>query len=379
MEIVLRLARCWCGWVVGIGVGGLLSTSVAEAVDFELVEPGGFVSGHVDIGPGRMIIFENTGERLYYSRDASFDSTDGRYVGYFHFDLNRVLRFPRDGSGRMMLADLDDFRPHYVFSRRHVQRAGRGGRPIIAPPGGFVPGGFVPGGFVPGGFVPGGFVPGGFAPGGFIPGGFAAPSLPLVPQPQSIVLDRKTIANPPLEPVRVVLRNGGPRDVQVGVVDSIQPSRTRTMRLPAGGMDEVLLQRDAGGREIQNVRVITPAGDVVTREVVHEIPPRARYEIVVHEWQIQSVAIDRTAGAGANPIEDINFSGRGLGRFPLPPGQELRPGQIDVYAAARSRGNGRDVSPILAEEDDAYDDGPTPLERAILDAQRGAQRANRGQ
>ncbi len=220
---------------------------------------------------------------------------------------------------------------------------------------------------------PGGFAPGGFAPVPNFGGGFVTPSLPYVPQPQSVVLDSKTIPNPPLEPVRVTLRNGGPREVQVGLVDLIESGRTKSLRLPPGGTAEVLLRRDAGGREVQNVRVISPTGDVATREVVSDIPPRQRYEIVVHEWQIQSVAIDRTAGAGANPIEDINFTGKGLGRFPLPPGADLQPGVIDVYAAARSRGNGRDVSPILAEEDDAYDDGPSPLERAILDAQRNAQ------
>lgn len=344
-------------------VGFFVASTSLTAAEFELVEPNGFVAATVDTGPGRLIILEHTGERLYYSRDSSYDSSDGQYVGYFHNDLNRVLRFPRAGSGRMLLADLDDFRPHFEFSRRHVRRIGRGGRPIVAVPGGFVPGGFVPGGFVPGDFVP---VPG-------FGGGFAAPSFPYVPQPQSVVLDSRTIPNPPLEPVRVALRNGGPRDVQVGVVDLLQPGRTQTLRLPAGGSADVMLQRDAGGREVQNVRVVTPTGDVATREVVHEIPPRPRYEIVVHQWQIQSVAIDRTAGAGANPIEDINFTGKGLGRFPLPPGADLQPGVIDVYSAARSRGNGGDVSPILATEDDAFDDGPSPLERAILDAQRAAQ------
>lgn len=348
--------------------GVVFAATLAVAADFELVEPNGFVAATVDTGPGRMIIYEHTGERLYYSRDASYDSGDGQYVGYFNFDLNRVLRFPRAGSGRMLLADLDDFRPHFAFSRRHVRRIGRVGRPVVVVPGGFQPGGFQPGGFQPGGFVPGGFVP---VPG--FGGGFVAPSLPYMPQPQSVVLDSKTIANPPLEPVRVALRNGGPRDVQIGIVDLLQPGRTKTMRLPAGGSADVMLQRDAGGREVQNVRVVTPTGDVVTREVVNDIPPRPRYEIVVHEWQIQSVAIDRTAGAGANPIEDINFTGKGLGRFPLPPGVDLQPGVIDVYAAARSRGNGGDVSPILATEDGAYDDGPSPLERAILEAQRAAQ------
>lgn len=343
--------------------GVVFAASFAVAAEFELIEPGGFVSATVDTGPGRMIIYEHTGERLYYSRDSSYDSGDGRYVGYFHFDLNRVLRFPRAGSGRMLLADLDDLRPHFVFSRRQVRRIGRGGRPVVVVPGGFQPGGFIPGGLVPGGFVP---VP-------TFGGGFVTPSFPYVPQPQSVVLDSKTIANPPLEPVRVTLRNGGPRDVQIGVVDLLQTGRTQTLRLPAGGSADVMLQRDAGGREVQNVRVVTPTGDVATREVVNDIPPRQRYEIVVHEWQIQSVAIDRTAGAGANPIEDINFTGKGLGRFPLPPGADLRPGVIDVYAAARSRGNGGDVSPILATEDDANDDGPSPLERAILDAQRAVQ------
>ncbi|TWU58742.1 hypothetical protein Poly51_15220 [Rubripirellula tenax] len=360
----LLLVSVFLGWSASAG-----------AQNFEMFEPNGLVVADVEIGPGRLVMHEYAGSRLYFSREPSYDSFDGRFVGYFQFELNRILRFPRGGFGAMQTADLDDFAPNFRITRRQVRPAGRRRAGPIPGPGYVGPGYIGPGHIHPGLIGPGPIGPVIIGPTGFGPF-VPTPSLgfPTGPAlPQSVVLDSQTIPNPPLSPVAVQLRNGGPRDIQVGVVDLQNPPKTRAVRIAAGGITTVTLERDAGARQVQNIRVVTPLGDLETREIVNDVPPSVRYEIVVHEWKIQSVAIDRTAGAGENPIEDINVHGKGMGRFPLPPGDELKAGSIDVYRAARSQGNPDAVAPILAEEDD-FDSGPDPLERAILEAQQNAQR-----
>ncbi|MGB7326950.1 MAG: hypothetical protein WBD31_18895 [Rubripirellula sp.] len=359
-------------------------TLTAAAQNFEMFEPTGVVVARVEIRPGRLVMYEDIGARLFFSREPRYDSIDGRFAGYFNFELNRILRFPRSGRGQMETADLDDFNPYFRLTRRMVRPLGNRHSvplPLHLPgylgPGYLGPGYLGPGYASPG--LPGPFIP---TPGlGIPPQVFGVSPLPGFggigpigpPLPQSVLIDSQTIPNPPLEPARIQLRNGGPREIQVGVVDLKNPSKTKSLRIASGSSADVILERDSGALQIQNFRVITPLGDSQTREIVNEVPAMVRYEIVVHEWKIQSVAIDRTAGAGDNPIEDINFHGKSIGRFPLPPGDELQPGSIDVYRAARNQGNARAVAPILAEEDD-FDSAPDPLERAILDAQQNFQR-----
>jgi hypothetical protein len=357
-------------WPVALAMivcGALLSGSSALGQQqFELVERSGLVSGVIEVAPGRLLVHERTGERILYSRDPSYDSGDRRFAGYFNATLQRVLRFPRSGSGVLQVADLDDLEPRYLTTTRVVRRVGSG------PPGGAWQGGLghaahlplVPG--YPVNVIPPIDTP--YPPAFPYPPGFPATS----PLPQSVLIDSTTIPNPPLPPALVQFRNDGPRDLQVAIIDSQNPSGSRTMRIAPAAAAEVELERDAGATRVSHYWVITPLGETVTREVVNEIPAPLRYEVVVHQWQVQSVAIDRT-GKSPNPIEDINFQGRGIGRFPLPPGPELQSGVIDVYRAAVSQQNPGAVAPIVPAEDLPSDDGPSPLERAILEAQRAAQ------
>lgn len=80
-------------------------------------------------------------------------------------------------------------------------------------------------------------------------------------------------------------------------------------------------------------------------------------------------SIDLT-GKSPNPIEDINFQGRGIGRFPLPAGDELVGGTIDVYRAALAAENPGAVAPLTPAEQGQTSDKPSILERAVLEAQR---------
>ncbi|WP_149752934.1 hypothetical protein [Rubripirellula obstinata] len=300
------------------------------------------------------MVYQSNGERITYIRDPRYDSRNRRFLGYYNTTLARILRFPASGSGRMQTADLDDPIVAYTTTRRIVRpvRAGGDWLPPVIPGPVFVPPPILPGyGIDPGPMI-------------YAPNTQVFPSV----APQSVVLESKVVPKPDLPPAMVTLRNGGPRELQVTIVDNSEPGRTQSIRLAPNASDTLRLIRDAGATRIEKVRVDSLAtGDSATEEIESDLPPQSRYRIFVHEIRLQSIAIDRTPG-GNNAIEDINQTGIGIGQFDLPPGPELQSGTIDVYAAAKSQGNARSIAPILATEDDEF--APDPLEQAIIDARQ---------
>lgn len=316
---------------------------------YELVEPSGLVSATVEVGRGRLIVYERSGERIYFSREVRYDSADGRWVGYVNFETNRVLRFPRSGSGVLQLADLDEAAPQFRSTIRFARplgsatehRAMTGALPIDS---------------------------------GFTHSSFTNPyrsgDRNVVTLSQSVLIDSETVANPEIPPVRVVFRNTGPREIQVAVFDLRNPRGKRSMRIKPADAAELQLARDAGSKRIEHYRVITPNGESITREFVSQIRPELRYEVVVHEWVMQSVAIDRT-GKSPHVIEGINYQGRVLGRFFLPPGPQLQSGTIDAYAAARDDPDQETIHPI-ARPGPLPGETTSPLERAVREAQRSS-------
>ncbi len=341
-----------------------LCSLAASGQQYDLVEATGIASGSIELGAGRLVVYQSDGQRHFFSRQASYDSPDGRFVGYFSSQFNRVLRFPRTGSGYLQTADLDDLSPRFRNTRYMVRPAAaaagpaRPTRPTLGI--GWGPGGDLPR-YNPG-YVPP--VVAGYRGGSYF-GGYS------YWLPQSVLIDSQTIPNPPLPAARVVFRNDGPRELEVGVVDLIDPVATRSIRIRPAASVELELQRDAGARRIAHYRVITPLGESITNEIVTDVPAEPRYEIVVHEWAVQSVAIDRT-GKSPNQIEEINFQGRGIGSFPLPAGSSLQSGTIDVYRAAKSSGNAGSIAPLIPNDDQGRDSA-SALDRAILEAQQGAQ------
>lgn len=344
----------------------------ALADRYELIDRAGRVTATAEALPGRLIVYESTGERVYFSREPRYDSVDRKLLGFYNTRLNRILRFPRSGFGAMQLADLDDAVPRFRTTQRTVRpmNSRAPGVPVPIPTrprvdrglsGGYGP---VP---MPGyasGYSP--YVGTGPAFGPAFGSPYYAP-----PRPQSVLIDSQSFRNPPLKPVSLELTNGGPKELRVTVVDLKEPAGTREIRIQPRQTVVIIVQRDSGGRLVQTFRTITSLGEAITKEVVTPIAPEVRYEVVAHEWAMQSIAIDRT-GKSPNVIEDVNFQGRGLGRFPLPPGDRLQPGRIDVYSAAKRAGNQGTVAPITAAEKQLPANSD-PLERAIFEAQKRAQ------
>ena len=338
--------------------------------DFEMVDQFGNVTALIEANRGDLRFRLRSGERRQYNREPRYDSPDGSFVGYTNFELNRVLRFPITGQGGCWVADLDDRFPQFRVLPQ-VVRPMRGGIAIGQIPTWGFGAPSMPGQF-PGGFGNGGFNTGGFNTGPIV----VTPSFSAGyrPQPRSELLESKIVANPPLPPARLRLLNPTKRTLQVAVVDLASPSGNRSMKIPSGQSLEVGISRDSGAKRISRYQTFDALGYPIEKEVVSEIPPEVRYEIVVHEWAMQSVAIDRT-GKSPNVIEDINMQGRGLGRFPLPPGDALQSGTIDVYRAAVNAGNQGGIAPLVPTEDGGPGqptDNASALENAVLEAQRRA-------
>jgi hypothetical protein len=350
-----------------------LAVTSAPGQHFELVQPSGLVTATIQISRGRLAVHEDTGERITYGRERRYDSRDDQYVGFVNVELNRVLRFPRSGEGRLQTADLDDVAPRFRYSRGQVRQTPLATHPPVAtrPPATHPPTTHPPVLWPP---VAGGPVglPVPVDPYFYPPPTFPGAYFGSVRYPRSVLVDSRIVPNSPLPPARVDLYNGGRREIEVGLIDLQDPRQTRSMRIAPGQAAPVEVQRDAGGEEVLTYRTINFYGDVVTRNVVRAVAPQPRYEVVVHEWAMQSIAIDRT-GKSPNPIEDINFQGRGVGRFVLPADGSLESARIDVYRTAIESGLAGTVAPIVASEDRDRG-GDSPLQRALLEAQQRAQR-----
>ncbi|MCS7467237.1 hypothetical protein NZK35_11340 [Stieleria sp. ICT_E10.1] len=335
-----------------------------SAQDYQLVEPSGVITGDVYIRPGQMVVHDANGRQYLFQRDRSFDSFDGQYAGYWLPPVNRVVRFPRSGRGRLLVSDLDDVFPRYVFSRRSVRPVGRQAGhhhhhhhgPAFIPPYFLNPYGYPAFGY-------------GWQSFGTTlsvgPRRFHRPSL------QSIVIESNIVPRQPLSPVTAKLLNTAQREVRVTVTDRVAPDQSKQIPIAPGTSQPVVIQRDAGADLVRHVLTYAPDGSQLTREVTTPIAPVPRYELTVHEWRLQSVAIDRT-GKSPSVIEDSNFQGRGLGRFEIPPGDQFTGGTLDVVRIALRAGNQGTVAPLLDDQDDAPLRPVSSLEQMLLEQRKAS-------
>lgn len=181
--------------------------------------------------------------------------------------------------------------------------------------------------------------------------------------PRSVLVRRQVVAGPPLPPARLVLSHRRNETLNVEIFDRRAQRAVFRQAIPPGQVAEVSLPRDSSGYVIETYQSIGPWGDVVQNKVTRPLPADVRYDVIVHQWQIQSIAIDRT-GKSPSPIEDVQYQGRGVGRFVLPAGERLTDGKIDVYRTAIAADNPGLVAPLAPPTEN---DGPAsdPLRQAI--------------
>ncbi len=367
MRAFLTLATV-CIFAEGVGAQVLAQASSQQ---FEIVDAAGLVSAHAEIKRGRLVVLDGNGERSDYSREPRYDSADQQYVGYFNANRNRVLRFPRSGSGNLFTADLSEAAPQFRRTVRSVRPARASSiiptdRPVPLPIGP----NFAGPNFAGPGYVDPGYVDGDYGNGY----GSLLPSRRSIAHSQSVLIDSEVVANPPLPPVEVMLFNSGNRDLQVQLVGLASGVQGETIRLAPGERRPVRVQRDSGGQRIDYYRVISSTGEFFNKQIAVPIAASPLYEVVAHEWAMQSIAIDRT-GKSPSAIEDINYQGKGIGRFPLPAGANLTSTTIDVKRAAQAAGNPGSVAPLVpaaARDERASDEPLDRVLREVLEQQRRA-------
>ncbi len=187
--------------------------------------------------------------------------------------------------------------------------------------------------------------------------------IPPAQVPRSVLVSRNVIANPPLPPATIQFVNSYREALRLTITDIKKKQVLASENVGPKQSISVQLPCDAGGRSVEVYQALGLDGTYQNREVVREIPPTVRYQVTIHQWQVQSIAIDRT-GKSPNVIEDINMQGRGLGMFSLPPGNQLQDGQIDVYQSALGAQNQGAIAPI--QPLNSSDQEPVdPLRRVI--------------
>jgi len=350
------------GWI------GFWAANIGSAADLEMVDGLGNVTGVIDVSSAGLSVFENSGDRFFYQRAPRYDLPGGRYLGFYNLELNRIIRFPRDGYGPVERADLDARVPRFVPATVSVRPIGSGpafgpylrtwlrqshagnqlfavplfGAPLFGAPSYGTPS-------LGGWSYDSGYPPPTSSPWhpqlslGSVP--MTSGRLPGF-QPRSMLLESKTVPNASLPPVEVEFVNTHDDSLIVTLTDAKNPGNQPQYSLKPGESRRVKLPRDNGFTRVDVYQTTDVTGLPIEQEVRVNVPPKVRYEVVVHRMRIQSIAIDRT-GKSPNVIEDVHRQGVGVGRFQLPPGDELTSGRIDVYDAAVAANNPGSVAPII--------------------------------
>lgn len=160
-----------------------------------------------------------------------------------------------------------------------------------------------------------------------------------LPQPGYRVVSEQITQNPALPPVSLRIANTHTDAVLVLLADRRNPVAPKKLRIPPGGSQSVLLERDSGSTVIQTVEWLDGFGNWDRRQIQLPVPPVVLYDVSLYEEFLQSIAIDAT-GKSPNVIEDINYQPRSVGFLLLPPGDQLQDNSVlDVYRAAADSQN----------------------------------------
>jgi hypothetical protein len=159
------------------------------------------------------------------------------------------------------------------------------------------------------------------------------------------LISKQVVAQQPLEPATVEFENTHDEELWVLVSDLRDERASLELKIPAGQSRTVQLDRDAGGMVVETWEVPLRSGEVVLERREEPIPAEQLYSVSVYELFVQSIALDATQ-KGRQKIEDINYSPKSVGAFPVPAGAALQDETLDVYKVAKRQKNPGGVRPI---------------------------------
>jgi hypothetical protein len=185
------------------------------------------------------------------------------------------------------------------------------------------------------------------------------------------LISKKVVAQPPLEPATVEFENTHDEELWVLVSDLRDDTASLRLKIPAGQSKTVQLDRDAGGVVVETWEVPLRSGEVVLDERETPIPAEQLYSVSVYELFVQSIALDATQ-KGRQKIEDINYSPKSVGVFPVPAGAALQDSTVDAYTAAKRQKNAGAVARIDPSEWRAGESRETdPIKKILRQNRRG--------
>lgn len=149
------------------------------------------------------------------------------------------------------------------------------------------------------------------------------PAVVVVPPPMPVA---RRVANPPLNPVGVVLTNSHAEDVVIQLTDRRSPNaRPLEIILRPRESKTIKVDRDAGGED--QVVLVNATGEVTEILESKPIPPQPLYTATVYEYKVVSLYFDRTLkGAAKYQPQEVGKGLRSLGVFDLPAGDQLQDG-----------------------------------------------------
>jgi len=190
-----------------------------------------------------------------------------------------------------------------------------------------------------------------------------APPPPTIAIPLQKMVQQSTESNPPLEPVVARFLNSNRNELLVRIGD-LRTGISTDVSIPVGGHHDVEIQRDAGATFTERYDVIGPTGVILSQQFTTLVPPTILYDVSVYEKFLQSIAIDRT-GKSPNRIEDINYQPKSVGYFVIPPGDQFRGGNVDVFGQAKQANNPGGVRRIDPNTFNQPADRVDPLEDVL--------------
>jgi hypothetical protein len=166
------------------------------------------------------------------------------------------------------------------------------------------------------------------------------PIVPIVPvTPRQVLISREVVAAAELGPVEIELANRYRRELWVLIADVQNPNNVIRLKIKPDESQKVVVNRDGGSRVVETFQVVDAFGGTRIEQNVFDVPPQSLYDVSVYELWLQSVAIDRTRRGGGK-LEDVNWSPKSVGIFPLPAGPALENRAVlDVYATAQAGNN----------------------------------------